>query len=187
MKKKYYIGCFLVFVCMVVSMAIIWLLPINDKVKIALFFVVVIAMLFPVSKLEKQMKEFNKEEDKKKEELQKKEFINILFEKKNIDPIFEVMYDLITEENIEINQLIKELDMIVTFDYIIEDNYFEVSIENKVFKKNDFNCITICLEGNEKIYDSSFEDEESDFNIYNANYNDIISKIILNLKGTSEN
>ena len=133
------------------------------------------------------MKEFNKEEDKKKEELQKKEFINILFEKKNIDPIFEVMYDLITEENIEINQLIKELDMIVTFDYIIEDNYFEVSIENKVFKKNDFNCITICLEGNEKIYDSSFEDEESDFNIYNANYNDIISKIILNLKGTSEN
>lgn len=84
---------------------------------------------------------------KKEEEIRKEKFLSILEEKKDFTATASVMLELITHQNIEIEQLLQKNNLCIDFDFVEEDNYYDVMIDSVSTRKKDAYYLSLCLEG----------------------------------------
>ncbi len=84
---------------------------------------------------------------KQEEEIRRKKFISILEGKKDFTATASVMLELITYQNIEIEQLLQKNNLCIDFDFVEEDNYYDVMIDSVSTRKKEVYYLSLCLEG----------------------------------------
>lgn len=101
-------------------------------------------------------------------------FINHLYEHQNDSPTYEAMYIVFNGLDLELSTLLNKHQLTIDFDYIVEDDYYEVMIK-KIMKKYIF-YITI---GRQGIKDSMIlESQKAILDVSKMTVKDIINVLI---------
>ncbi|HHU79779.1 MAG: hypothetical protein ACOX40_01385 [Bacilli bacterium] len=90
----------------------------------------------------------SKEERELEERQRKHFFINYLFEHRNDSPINEAMYLIYNGLDLDLATLVNRHQLTIDFDYIVEDEYYDVIIER--FEKSDALYLSVSIEGDSK-------------------------------------
>ena len=116
-------------------------------------------------------------ENKNDRENDKKEMISLLLKKQGESALLDLIYEIVSGNCIEINNVIKDKDLIIGFDYVEEDNYYEVSIEKEKYSKKLFYYASLCSEGEILLNES-----EDGINVEGMNREDIIEILVEDVK-----
>lgn len=155
------------------------LLKLLDKDTVAIIFIVVGCLaIFPFmiyfeSKIKKLEAKKKNQDDKIKEE----DFCNELMLKRDYNIGFEAMYIIYNNQALEINELIKDLPLKITYDYSKDDKIYEVTIESEEFNRKRFYYSSVCVE-KDKCY-LALSEQQKEIDIINQSVDEIV-KIICN-------
>lgn len=110
----------------------------------------------------------------------KRKFIEYLDEHKNDNPTLEAMYIIFNKQDIELAQLIRDNNLEVMYDHILDDGYFEVFVqdENTILEQV---YVTVGIESNLPFINTQRVEEPIEINA-NMTAKEIVDFVIKEVK-----
>lgn len=153
------------------------LLKLLDKDTVAIIFIVVGCLaIFPfMIYFESNIKKLEAEKKNQDDKIKEEEFCNELVLKRDYNIGFEAMYIIYNNQALEINELIKDLPLKITYDYSKDDMIYEVTIESEEFNRKRFYFSSVCVE-KDKCY-LALSEQKKEIDIINQSVDEIIKMI----------
>ena len=151
MKKttKLYIIIYLIYFITITVMVLYMYVDSDYNVWIAIS---ILALgVIPTIIIENKIKKIKNEESKTSKDNRLNEAINKLYELKDINDTYYLMYMLITNQCIELNPLLDKANLEIDCFYDKADNILELSIDSKYYSKS-FNYSTVIYIDNNQVF-----------------------------------